>query len=66
MKKTGSYVSCPSISNTNIYSRCKQCLKIISRSDLEDNPNDVGLVCIDPITCKTKKNRDLGSLHTDV
>lgn len=39
------------------HSRCKKCKKILNVMFLKDNPNGVGLVCIDKIKCKQNINK---------
>lgn len=37
------------------FSRCKKCNKIKYVSELKPNPNGVGFVCVDDVSCKKEQ-----------
>jgi len=39
------------------HSKCKKCSKILNVIELEDNPEGVGMVCIDKSKCKERQQK---------
>ncbi len=45
------------------HSKCKKCGEILNVIELKDNPNGVGMVCIDEAECK-KHQQKADQSHT--
>jgi hypothetical protein len=40
------------------HSKCQKCAKVLNLSELKDNPDGVGFVCIDSDACKEQQTKN--------
>jgi hypothetical protein len=45
------------------HSKCQKCAKVLNLSELKNNPDGVGFVCIDSDACKEQQRVSLNKRH---